>query len=109
MKDAEARIIIFCNVEGPQQTLIEGCASSAEMWERLMLQYANAAPINGNILLEKFFNYKYNPGILTLQFIKLKNLVNSHMITVHRAQSAGSCGSLHKLGRRAEKLGITCH
>jgi hypothetical protein len=64
MKNAEARIIIFCNVEGPQQTLMEGCASSAKMWERLKLQYANAASINGNLLLDKFFSYKYNPEFL---------------------------------------------
>ena len=61
-RDADARLIIFCNIELAQQSLVEGCTSAADMWDRLVLQYADAAPINSTLLIEKFFNYKYNPS-----------------------------------------------
>jgi hypothetical protein len=34
LKDAEARIIIYCNVETDLQVLIEGCTQAVDMWER---------------------------------------------------------------------------
>lgn len=64
LKDAEARISIFCIVEPQLQTLLEGSNTAAEMWERLLLQFARAAQANVNLLLAKFFDYKYNKGTI---------------------------------------------
>ncbi|XP_045024030.1 uncharacterized protein LOC123469143 [Daphnia magna] len=60
MKDIEARTVIYCNVEPDLQVLIEGCSTSAAMWDRLLLQFAQAAAANANLLLAKFFDYKYD-------------------------------------------------
>ncbi|KAI9549806.1 hypothetical protein GHT06_006776 [Daphnia sinensis] len=60
MKDIEARTVIYCNVEPDFQVLIEGCSTSAAMWVRLLLQFAQAAAANANLLLGKFFYYKYD-------------------------------------------------
>jgi hypothetical protein len=59
-KDIEARTIIYCNVEPDLQVLVEGCLTAAAMWDRLLLQFAQAAAANANLLLEKFFDYKYD-------------------------------------------------
>ncbi|KAI9555904.1 hypothetical protein GHT06_018428 [Daphnia sinensis] len=58
-KDVDARTIIHCNVEPHLQVIIEGCTTAATMWERLLLQFAQAAAANANLLLAKFFEYKY--------------------------------------------------
>jgi hypothetical protein len=62
LRDAEARIVIYCNVESSLQVLVEGIQSAAEMWERLLLQFAQAAPANANIMQARFFEYRYNKG-----------------------------------------------
>lgn len=60
-KDIEARTIIYCNVEPDLQVLVEGCLlTAAAMWDRLLLQFAQAAAANANLLLAKFFDYKYD-------------------------------------------------
>ncbi|KZS19695.1 Uncharacterized protein APZ42_013788, partial [Daphnia magna] len=59
-KDIEARTIFYSNVEPDLQVLIEGCLTSAAMWDRLLLQFAQAAAANANLLLAKFFDYKYD-------------------------------------------------
>jgi hypothetical protein len=61
-KDVDARTIIYCNVEPQLQVIIEGCTTAATMWDRLLLQFAQAAAANSNLLLAKFFEYKYEKG-----------------------------------------------
>ena len=61
-KDVDARTIIYCNVEPQLQVIIEGCTTAATMWDRLLLQFAQAAAANANLLLAKFFEYKYEKG-----------------------------------------------
>ena len=61
-KDVDARMIIYCNIEPKLQVLLEGCRTAADMWDRLILQFAQAAAANANLLLNKFANYQYEQG-----------------------------------------------
>ena len=61
-KDVDARMIIYCNIEPKLQVLLEGCRTAAEMWDRLILQFAQAAAANANLLLNKFANYQFEQG-----------------------------------------------
>lgn len=61
-RDVDARAIIYCNIEPQQQIIVEGCQTAADMWDRLILQYAQAAAINANLVTAKFFDYRYNPA-----------------------------------------------
>ena len=62
-KDVVARMIIYCNIEAQLQVIVEGSRTSADMWDRLILQLAAAA--NANLLLSKFTNYRYEKGNLS--------------------------------------------
>ena len=42
-KNVDARMIIYCNIEPKLQVLLEGCRTAADMWDRLILQFAQAA------------------------------------------------------------------
>ena len=53
-KDVDARMIIYCNIEPKLQVLLEGCRTAADMWDRLILQFAQAAAANANLLLNNF-------------------------------------------------------
>jgi hypothetical protein len=60
-KDINAQGIIFYNIEPPFQVALEGSGSSNEMWNRLILQYAQVAIANADFLLGKFQLYKMDP------------------------------------------------
>ncbi len=51
-----------CNIEPQLQVLVEGSRTAADMWDRLILQFAQAAAANANLLLSKFTNYRYEKG-----------------------------------------------
>ena len=61
-KDISAQGIIFYNIEPAFQVALEGSGSSNEMWNRLILQYAQVAIANADFLLGKFQSYKMDPG-----------------------------------------------
>ena len=52
-------MIIYYNIEPKLQVWLEGCRAAADMWDRLILQFAQAAAANVNLLLNKFANYQY--------------------------------------------------
>ncbi|KAK4024849.1 hypothetical protein OUZ56_010344 [Daphnia magna] len=60
--NVDARMIIYCNIEPQLQVLVEGSRMAADMWERLILQFAQAAATNANLLLSEFTNYRYEKG-----------------------------------------------
>lgn len=68
-KDIDARAIIYCNVEIAHQIPIEGCRTSSEMWDRILLQYAQAVAAYSNLLLARFFEYRYNPDHTVMSHI----------------------------------------
>ncbi len=61
-RDVDACSIIFYNIEPTYQTSIEGSATAHEMWNRLILQYAQVAVANSAHLLGKFHQYRMDPG-----------------------------------------------
>ena len=61
-RDVDACSIIFYNIEPTYQTAIEGSATAHEMWNRLILQYAQVAVANSAHLLGKFHQYRMDPG-----------------------------------------------
>jgi hypothetical protein len=61
-RDVDACSIIFYNIEPAYQTSIEGSATAHEMWNRLILQYAQVAVANSAHLLGKFHQYRMDPG-----------------------------------------------
>ena len=63
-RDVDACSIIFYNIEPAYQTSIEGSATAHEMWNRLILQYAQVAVANSAHLLGKFHQYRMDPGKL---------------------------------------------
>ncbi len=63
-KDVDARMIMYCNIEPQLQVLVEGSRTAADMWDMLILQFAQAAAANANLLLSKFTNYRYEKGNL---------------------------------------------
>jgi hypothetical protein len=63
-KDFDARMIIYCNIEPQLQVLVEGSRTAADVWDRLILQFAQAVAANANLLLSKFTNYRYEKGNL---------------------------------------------
>ncbi len=64
-KDVDARMIIYCNIEPKLQVLVEGSRTAADMCDRLILQFAQSAAANANLLLSKFPNYRYEKGNLS--------------------------------------------
>lgn len=61
-KDISAQGIIFYNIEPPFQVALKGSGRYNEMWNRLLLQYAQVAIANADFLLGKFQLYKMDPG-----------------------------------------------
>ncbi len=61
-RDVDASSIIFYNIEPMYQTSIEGSSTANEMWNRLILQYAQVAVANSAHLLGKFHQYRMDPG-----------------------------------------------
>ena len=54
-RDIEAIGIIFYNIDPAYQTSVEGSNSAAEMWNRLLLEYANVAAAHSSQLTSKFY------------------------------------------------------
>jgi len=63
MKDTQAQMLIYTNIEPQFQVSIEGSADAHEMWSRLLAEYASVSTSNVRLILGKFHSYKMNPGM----------------------------------------------
>ena len=54
--------IIYYNIEALYQTSVEGSETSTEMWNRLLLEYANVASANASQLTSAFYQYRMDPS-----------------------------------------------
>ena len=61
-RDIEDMGIIFYNIDPAYQTSVEGSNSAAEMWNQLLLEYANVAAANSSQLTSKFYQYRMDPN-----------------------------------------------
>lgn len=65
-KDVDARAAIYASMKPEQQASVQGCSTALEMWTRIQTEYAEMAAENGHLLMAKFFDYKYQSGIVNL-------------------------------------------
>jgi hypothetical protein len=100
-KDINAQGIIFYNIEPPFQVALEGSGSSNEMWNRLILQYAQVAIANADFLLGKFQLYKMDPGNVTQS--SSINLVSELTILFPRSLCNGTHKQTENDGRRIKQ------
>jgi hypothetical protein len=100
-KDINAQGIIFYNIEPSFQVALEGSGSSNEMWNRLILQYAQVAIANADFLLGKFQLYKMDPGNETQS--SSINLVSELTIFFPRSLCYGTHKQTKNDGRRIKQ------
>ena len=82
MKDTQAQMLIYTNIEPQFQVSIEGSADAHEMWSRLLAEYASVSTSNVRLILGKFHSYKMNPGMnLFFSFLFKKKVLFSHILS----------------------------
>ena len=75
MKDTQAQMLIYTNIEPQFQVSIEGSADAHEMWSRLLAEYASVSTSNVRLILGKFHSYKMNAGMNFFSLLKKKGVL----------------------------------
>ncbi len=68
-KDAIIRLTLLSTLEVQIAMTLQHCATGAEMWTRLVIQYEQAAIESKSILFNKFGHYEYVTGHTVMQHI----------------------------------------
>lgn len=62
-KDVDARTMLYSSIKPEQQAALHGCMTAHEMWTKIQTEYAENAAENEHLLMAKFFDLKFLPGI----------------------------------------------
>lgn len=62
-RDVEARTYIYSTVKPEQQVALQGCRTAFEMWNRILIEYAEATAESESSLWSQFYNYKFRSGM----------------------------------------------
>lgn len=73
--DLQARIFLFSTLDDNHIEKVSSCLSALDMVHRLMVIYADNSSANAERLLEKFFEFKYQPGdTMSTHIAKLESM-----------------------------------
>ena len=87
LKDTQAQMLIYTNIEPLFQVSIEGSIDAHEMWTRLLAEYASVSTSNVRLILGKFHSYKMNPEHSVSTHINVYRQIAEELRNVGEPQS----------------------
>ena len=63
-KDVEARAFIYSTMKPEKQITLQGCVTAFEMWNRIVMEYAQVSVESEPLLWGQFYSYKFQPGTI---------------------------------------------
>lgn len=82
-RDVLARTYLFSTIERVQQSILYGCNIANDMWTRLYTQHLQNSAKHRHLLMQQFFENKYQPDNIIMAHIAAIKLMVTRLNNLH--------------------------